>query len=170
MDTTRLDVFAMDPVTLKWVQVELTAAMDWYDRCITGIRVTPVSTQSIDVAAVLFQTCRPRPAGKNWPRHVVWPDHGIPRAVFMDRQALDGEKSGTDQDDGVAGPALVPETIIVDQGKPYICEHVTSVCQWLGLSIQPVRLRMGRDKGPLERFFRTLREGLLESVNLFHLE
>jgi hypothetical protein len=26
MDTTRLDVFAFDPFTLKWVQAELTAA------------------------------------------------------------------------------------------------------------------------------------------------
>jgi hypothetical protein len=28
LDTTRLDVFAMDPVTLRWVQCELTIAMD----------------------------------------------------------------------------------------------------------------------------------------------
>ena len=34
MDTTRLDVFAFDPFTLKWVQAELTVSMDWYDRCI----------------------------------------------------------------------------------------------------------------------------------------
>ena len=43
MDTTRLDVFALDPVTLRWVQAELTIGMDWYTRCVTGIRVTPVS-------------------------------------------------------------------------------------------------------------------------------
>jgi hypothetical protein len=30
MDTTRLDVFGFDPVTLRWVQAELTVAMDWY--------------------------------------------------------------------------------------------------------------------------------------------
>ncbi|MET7901542.1 hypothetical protein ABZS86_08705 [Streptomyces sp. NPDC005355] len=166
MDTTRLDVFAMDPITLKWVQAELTVAMDWYDRCVTGIRVTPVSTQSIDVAAVLFQTYRPRPAGRDWPAHAVWPDHGIPRTVLVEREALEeddreGKGGGTT---GVAGPALVPETIVVDHGKPFISEHITSVCQRLGLSIQPARLRTGRDKGPLERFFKTLREGLLEEL------
>lgn len=32
MDTTRLDVFALDPLTLRWVQAELTVAMDWYTR------------------------------------------------------------------------------------------------------------------------------------------
>ncbi|MFF7648792.1 hypothetical protein ACFZCY_02830 [Streptomyces sp. NPDC007983] len=161
MDTTRLDVFALDPITLKWVQAELTVAMAWYTRCITGIRVTPVSTQSIDVAAVMFQTYRPRPAGKDWPFGAVWPDHGIPRTVFVEREALiEGEAS----ERGVAGPALVPETIVVDHGKPFISEHITSVCQRLGLSIQPARLRTGRDKGPIERFFKTLRQGLLESL------
>ena len=30
LDTTRLDVFAMDPVTLRWVQAELTIAMDLF--------------------------------------------------------------------------------------------------------------------------------------------
>jgi Arabinose-binding domain of AraC transcription regulator, N-term len=61
LDTTRLDVFAMDPVTLRWVQAELTIAMDLYDRCITGLRVTPVSTKAIDAAAVLFESVRPLP-------------------------------------------------------------------------------------------------------------
>jgi hypothetical protein len=36
LDTTRLDVFAMEPVTCRWVQVELTAAMDLYTRCSRG--------------------------------------------------------------------------------------------------------------------------------------
>ncbi|MFJ8150570.1 TnsA-like heteromeric transposase endonuclease subunit [Streptomyces sp. NPDC096048] len=166
MDTTRLDVFAMDPITMKWVQAELTVAMDWYDRCVTGLRVTPVSTSSIDVAAVMFQTFRPRPVGKDWPEHSVWPDHGIPRHVFIERKALEPDEEEPEKlkKRGVASPALVPETIVVDHGKPYISEHITSVCQRLGLSIQPARLRTGRDKGPLERFFKTVREGVLESL------
>jgi transposase InsO family protein len=166
MDTTRLDVFAMDPITMKWVQAELTVAMDWYDRCVCGVRVTPVSTSSIDVAAVMFQTFRPRPAGKDWPAHAVWPDHGIPRTVFVERKALDPDEEEPEETKrgGVASPALVPETIVVDHGKPFISEHITSVCQRLGVSVQPARLRTGRDKGPIERFFKTVREGLLESL------
>ena len=61
LDTTRLDVFAMDPVTLRWMQAELTAAMDLYDRCITGLRLTPVSTKAVDAATVLFESIRPLP-------------------------------------------------------------------------------------------------------------
>ncbi|CAG6399036.1 hypothetical protein SCOCK_80191 [Actinacidiphila cocklensis] len=156
MDSTRLDVFAFDPLTLKWVQAELSVGMDWYTRCITGIRVTPVSTKAADVSAVLYQSFRPRPAGRDWPRHAVWPEHGIPRTVLVDVDAAEGP--------GLASPPLVPETLVVDHGKVYVSEHLTSVCRRMGIPIQPARLRTGRDKGPVERFFRTLREDLLQAL------
>ena len=158
MDTTRLDVFALDPVTLRWVQAELTIGMDWYTRCVNGIRVTPVSTKSVDAASVLYQAYRPQPAGKGWPVHAVWPEHGIPRSVLIDVDAVEGPLTGA------AGPAIVPETVVIDHGKIYVSEHLTSVCARLGISIQPARLRTGRDKGPVERFFRTIREDLLQAL------
>ncbi|QXE35830.1 DDE-type integrase/transposase/recombinase [Streptomyces sp. GMY02] len=156
MDSTRLDVFAFDPLTLRWVQAELSVGMDWYTRCITGIRLTPVSTKAVDVSAVLYQSFRPRLAGRDWPRHAVWPEHGIPRTVMVDIDAAEGP--------GLATPAVVPETLVVDHGKVYVSEHLTSVCQRMGISIQPARLRTGRDKGPVERFFRTVREDLLQAL------
>jgi transposase-like protein len=81
MDSTRLDVFAFDPFTLRWVQAELSVGMDWYTRCITGIRLTPVSTKAVDVAAVLYQSFRPPPAGRDWPRYAVWPEHARERGM-----------------------------------------------------------------------------------------
>nr|WSW58152.1 helix-turn-helix domain-containing protein [Streptomyces sp. NBC_00998] len=158
MDTTRLDVFALDPVTLKWVQAELTVAMDWYTRCITGIRLTPVSTKAVDAAAVLFQAYRPRLAAESWPKGAAWPYHGVPDGVLVDVEAVHGPVTGA------SGPALAPETLIVDHGKIYLSAHLTSVCRRMGISIQPARLRTGRDKGPIERFFRTLREDLLQRL------
>ncbi|NGO08433.1 transposase family protein [Streptomyces sp. HC44] len=158
MDTTRSDVFALDPITLRWVQVEITVAMDWYTRCITGLLCTPVSTKAVDACRVLYQTYRPPAAPSDWPGHAVWPEHGIPRAILMDREAIEGPLVDA------AGPAIVPETIVVDHGKIYTSAHLTSVCRRMGISIQPARLRTGRDKGPIERFFRTLRQGLLEAL------
>jgi transposase InsO family protein len=158
MDTTRLDVFAMDPLTLRWVQAEVSVSMDWYDRCITGLRVTPVSTKAVDACSTLFQAYRPPPAPPGWPVHAVWPEHGVPRAALIDPAAIDGPIRHA------AGPAIVPETLVVDHGRIYVSEHLTSVCQRLGISIQPARLRTGRDKGPIERFFRTLREDLLQAL------
>lgn len=158
MDTTRLDVFALDPLTLRWVQAELTVGMDWYTRCITGVQITPVSTKSVDAAATLYQAYRPPPSGREWPAHAVWPEHGAPRSVFIDRAAIEGPITGS------SGPSIAPETIVVDHGKIYVSEHLTSVCQRMGISIQPARLRTGRDKGPVERFFRTVREDLLQAL------
>jgi transposase InsO family protein len=158
MDTTRLDVFALDPVTLRWMQAELTVAMDWYTRCIIGLRVTPVSTKAIDAAAVLYQAYRPQPVPKSWPREAAWPEHGIPRGVLVEAEAVHGPVTG------VWGPKVVPETLIVDHGKIYLSAHLTSVCRRMGISVQPARLRTGRDKGPVERFFRTLREDLLQRL------
>lgn len=159
LDTTPLDVFAMDPLTLRWLPVELTVVMDRYTRCIIALMLTAVSTKAVDVASLLYQCHRPRPAGAHWPPHAVWPEHGIPRCILIDPTAIEGPVTG------VAGPAIVPETIIVDHGKVFVSEHVTSACARLGISIQPARIREGRDKGPVERFFKTVREDLLQHLD-----
>ncbi|WP_041297794.1 Mu transposase C-terminal domain-containing protein [Mycobacterium sp. MOTT36Y] len=157
MDSTRLDVFALDPITLKWVSVELTVAMDWYTRCITALRLSP-TTKSSDVAGLLYQTFRPPPAPADWPREAVWPEHGVPRSVFPSVEWLTGDSTGQ------CLPTVIPETLVVDHGKAFRSQHINSVCQRLGISIQPARIRTGRDKGILERFFLTVREGLLQHL------
>jgi transposase InsO family protein len=156
LDTTPLDVFALDPKTLRWVRVELTVAMDWYTRCVVALRLSPVSTKAVDAAAVMYQIMRPAPACPTWPSYAVWPEHGMPREVLIDPDQFD--RTGK----AAATPALNPESIVIDHGKIYVSEHLCGVCQRLGISIQPARIRVGRDKGPLERFFRTIREGLLQ--------
>jgi len=56
---------------------------------------------------------------------------------------------------------VAAETVIVDNGKIYLSEHLLSVCERLGISVQPARPYQATDKAALERFFRTLREQLL---------
>jgi transposase InsO family protein len=158
LDTTRLDVFAMDPVTLRWVQAELTAAMDLYDRCITGLRLTPVSTKAVDAAAVLFESVRPLPrlaAGHDDGRP---PYHGLPAGVVIDAGKL------ADDEGQLLLPSVAAETIVVDHGKVYLSEHLMSACARLGISVQSARVYQATDKGPLERWFRTLGEQLLAAL------
>jgi transposase InsO family protein len=159
MDTTRLDVFALDPVTLRWLQVELTVALDAYTRCVVGLKLTAVSTKAVDAASVLYQCYRPRPAGEYWPAHAVLPEHGVPRCVLIDHDAIEGPTHAA------SGPAIVPETIVVDHGRIFVSEHLTSVCARMGISIQPARIREPRDKAPVERFFRSVREDLLQHLD-----
>ncbi|MFT4294624.1 MAG: hypothetical protein QM582_04350 [Micropruina sp.] len=146
MDSYRLDVFAMEPVTLRWVNTELTVAMDLFDRCITGLRLRPVAAQSPDVASVLFQTVTPQTWG--------W-QHGAPQGPY----------GGLPDGIVLADPGgVLPDTIVVDHGKIYLSEHTRSVCERLGISIQPAIPDKPTDKPALERFFRTLRQSLLEQL------
>ena len=158
LDTTRLDVFAMDPVTLRWVQCELTVAMDLYDRCITGLRLTPVSTKAVDAAAVLFESVRPLPgpAAGQAAGHPAY--HGLPGQVIVDAARL------ADENGRPLLPSVAAETVVVDHGKIYLSEHLMSACARLGISVQPARVYQGTDKAPLECFFRTLSEQLLAAL------
>ncbi|MFE4330043.1 helix-turn-helix domain-containing protein [Streptomyces sp. NPDC056831] len=156
LDTNSLDVFAMEPVTCRWVQCELTVAMDLYSKVITGLRLTPVSTKSTDVAGVLFETIRPREvssAGTGEPL----PYCGVPSTVVFDAEKL------VDAHGQPMLPAVAAETIIYDHGKIYVSNHIASVSAKLDISLQPARPYTPTDK-PVERWFRTLNQGLLAAL------
>src|ERR1035438_8651676 len=140
LDTTRLDVFAMDPVTLRWVQAELTVAMDLFDRCITGLRVTPVSTKAVDAAAVLFESVRPLPEPAAGQSDARPPYHGLPSQLIIDASRLAGP------DGTPLLPSVAAETVVVDHGKIYLSEHLLSACARLGISVQPSRVYQATDK------------------------
>ena len=149
LDTTPLDVFAMEPVTLRWVRCELTIAMDLYSRAIIGLRLSPVSTKSVDAALVLFEALRP--GSRQHTSGGLLPYAGLPDLVVAG--------------DGTAGLAgVAAETVVVDHGKIYLSDHLLSVCQRLGISLQPARPLTPTDKAAVERFFRTLSEGLLAAL------
>ena len=155
LDTNRLDVFAMEPVTCRWVQCELSVAMDLYSRCITGLRLTPVSTKSADVAGVLFETVHA-------PSHArddggALPYCGVPSTVVVDPGKL------ADARGWPLLPSVAAETVLFDHGKVYLSNHVRSVCERFGISLQPARPYTPTDK-PVERWFRTLGEGLLAAL------
>jgi transposase InsO family protein len=157
LDTTRLDVFAMEPVTCRRVHAELTVAMDLYSRCITGLRVTPVSTKAVDVAAVLFETVRPRPADPTGDGEAL-PFGGVPSAVVVDSRKL------VDARGEPLLPSAPAETIVFDHGKVFLSHHLQSVCARLAISLQPARPMTPTDKSPLERWFKSLGEGLLSAL------
>jgi transposase InsO family protein len=156
LDTTPLDVFAMEPVTLRWTGVELTVAMDLYSRCITGLRLSPVSTKAVDAAAVLFETLHP--SGRGTAAGLL-PYAGLPDVVVTGPDSCPQSGPGTAALAGVAA-----ETVVVDHGKIYLSEHLMAVCERLGISVQPARPLTPTDKAAIERFFRTLREGLLAAL------
>ena len=157
LDTTRLDVFAMEPVTCRWVQAELTVAMDLYTRCISGLRLTPVSTKSVDVAAVLYETVRPRTDGLAGDGEPL-PYHGVPGTVVFDARKV------VDANGRPLLPSVAAETIVYDHGKVYLSNHIHGICARLGISLQPARPLTPTDKSPVERWFETLGDQLLVAL------
>lgn len=150
LDTTPLDVFAMEPVTLRWVGVELTVAMDLFSRCVLGLRLIPVSTKAADVSNVLYQCVAPS-ASESAPGD--WPFHGVPNTVLLAHEQPRADL-----------PSCVPEAIVVDHGRQYLSAHVVGACARLGIGIQPAIPNKPTDKPTVERFFRTLRESLLQHL------
>ncbi|MCX4759605.1 integrase [Streptomyces sp. NBC_01275] len=155
LDTNSLDVYAMEPVTCRWVRCELTVAMDLYSRAICGLRLTPVSTKSVDVAGVLFETVRSRErsVGKGEPL----PYCGVPSTVVLDAEKL------VDAEGQPLLPSVAAEAIVFDHGKIYVSKHIESVCAKLDISLQPARPHTPTDK-PVERWFRTLNQGVLAAL------
>jgi putative transposase len=153
LDTQDLDVFAMEPVTCRWVRAQLTVAQDLFTRCIVGLRVTAVSTKAVDVAGVLYEAVAGRPAPASWPREATWPYHGVPENLVDAADAVP-----------MAGPNCAPEALVVDHGRVFLSAHVVAVCTRLGISIQPAQPHKPTDKPTVERFFRTLREGLIQHL------
>jgi transposase InsO family protein len=138
----------MESLTLRWVQCELTIAMDLYSRAIVGLRLSARSTKAVDAAVVVFEAVTPgstRCTGVG-----LLPYAGLPSAVVVDAEKLAGRAHGH----GL--PAVAPETIVVDHGRIYLSEHLLSVCARLGISIQPARPLTLTDKAAVERFFGTL--------------
>ena len=146
LDTTPLDVFAMEPVTGRWINTELTVAMDLYSRCILGLVLRPISTTAQDVAAVMFQVVTPQTWGPPSSEEVPAPYVGVPEFLLA-------------QETGA-----LPDTIVVDHGKVYLSQRTRAVCHRLGINIQPTIPHKPTDKPTIERFFRTLRHQLLEHL------
>lgn len=153
LDSNRLDVWALDEINSEWVRTELTVAMDVYSGCILGLRLSPVSTKSIDVASVLFEVIQPHEVPPDWPESASWPYHGVPETVLV----LD-----KDNEVRLQGPGIFPDAVTVDHGKVYISAHIINACAELGISLQPARKYTATDKAPIERFFETLRTGLFD--------
>ncbi|WP_459548545.1 helix-turn-helix domain-containing protein [Nocardia sp. X0981] len=156
LDTNDLDVFAMEPVTLRWVRVNLTVAMDLYSRCILGLRLSPISTKSVDVTNVLFQCVSPQTAAEGG----IWPFHGVPGTVLVGHEDISPVKVWHTGD----LLACMPETVVYDRGPQYMAAHVLGACQRFGINVQPAIPYKPTDKAALERFFLTLRQGLLQHL------
>ena len=158
IDTTSLDVFAIDPFTFQWVKLDFTAALDVCTRSILAFRLTPFSTQGVDLALLLSDLLSPTPMDGRWPSDVAYPYCGVPASLVLRAFELP---------DGTAlcpRPTVRPGTVVIDRGRNYQSVAFMAACEQLRINVQSARPYRGSDKGWIERLFRTMRERLLESL------
>jgi transposase InsO family protein len=158
IDTTGLDVFAIDPFTFQWVKLDLTAAIDVCTRSILAFRLTPFSTQGIDLALLLSDLLSPTPMDGRWPADVPYPYCGVPENLVLRAFEL---PAGTPLS---PRPTVRPGTVVIDRGRNYQSVAFMAACEHLRINVQSARPYRGSDKGWIERLFRTMRERLLEGL------
>lgn len=153
IDSTQLDVFAINPLTLEWVTLDLTIALDLYTRSILAFRFTPRGAGRVDAALLLADIIAPMLMRPGWPDMTRWAYHGVPETIILDL-------FGTT--DVAACPIVRPETVVVDRAMIFESETFLSACKALGVNVQSARKRQPTDKSHIERVFLTIRQGLLE--------
>jgi transposase InsO family protein len=158
IDTTSLDVFAIDPFTFQWVGLDLTAALDVCTRSILAFRLTPFSTQGVDLVLLLSDLLSPTPMDGRWPADVPYPYCGVPETLVLRAFELE---AGTPL---APRPTVRPGTVVIDRGRNYQSVAFMAACEHLRIGVQSARPYRGSDKGWIERLFRTMRERLLESL------
>ncbi|MFE9776428.1 hypothetical protein ACFYOV_33195 [Streptomyces sp. NPDC005931] len=150
LDSTPLDVLAVldDGVTGR---LELCIALDVATRSICAAVVRPVGTTSVDAAMLLAQMVVPTAMRPGWDAALSKQRSVIPYERLI---ALDARL-----EQAAARPVIMPETVIVDQGRVYVSASFVSACESLGVSVQPVPPANGPAKGNVERTFRAIADG-----------
>jgi hypothetical protein len=75
--------FAIDPLRFQWVGLDLTAALDVCTRSILAFRLTPFSTQGVDLALLLSDLLSPTPMDARWPADLPYPYCGVPKNLGL---------------------------------------------------------------------------------------
>ncbi|MCM1950404.1 transposase family protein [Streptomyces sp. G2] len=143
LDSSPLDVLVAfdDGVTGR---LEITKAVDVATRSVWAV-LRPSGSKLTDVAVLLAQMMTPMVMRPGWPASLSMAASVIPykRLVSVDERLKDA----------AARPVIVPETIVVDQGKVFISPATRAACESLGISVQPVPPANGPAKGHVERQF-----------------
>lgn len=150
LDSTPLDVLAVldDGVTGR---LELSIALDVATRSICAAVLRPVGTTSVDAAMLLAQMVVPAAMRPGWDAALSMQRSVIPYERLI---ALDARL-----EQAAARPVIMPETVVVDQGRVYVSASFVSACESLGVSVQPVPPANGPAKGNVERTFRAIADG-----------
>jgi Mu transposase, C-terminal len=141
MDSTPLDVLVrLDDGVVG--RVDLTGMIDVATRTVTAAVLRP-ATKSVDASVLLARTVTPEPMRPGWADALAMSRSALPWQRLLDIDAR--------LEHAAARPVIIPETIVVDQGKVFISRNFRASCNFLGINFQPVHAGSGWEKGHIER-------------------
>lgn len=150
-DTTKSNVWVKDPRTGRTLRLDVTLAIDLATRCVVGLAITHTTTK-FAIGLCLADVLRPKSAtlAAAWATDPdtpqVQPFIGRPNTCASFYSA-----------------AFHPEGVVVDNGKQYVSNYVTSQMGRLGIHYEPQRSYSPTDKPQVERVFRTVKD-MFESL------
>ena len=123
-------------------RVDLTGMIDVATRTVTAAVLRP-ATKSVDASVLLARTVTPEPMRPGWADALAMSRSALPYQRLLDIDAR--------MEHAAARPVIIPETIVVDQGKVFISRNFRASCNFLGINFQPVHEGSGWEKGHIER-------------------
>lgn len=158
IDSTPLDAFAIDPVSYRWIGLQLTLALDLYTRSIVAWRFTARDAKGVDAALLLYDIIKPEPMRPDWDEKVRYGTRyfGIPQELIIEAGL----------EDAAAIPVVNPETVVIDRGKVFLSRAFRSACEKMGINVHLSRPRAPTDKSHIERVFKTIREQFVAATGL----
>jgi hypothetical protein len=79
IDITPLDVYGIDPLTLKWVKLDLMMAMDACTRSIVALRLVPHASKDVDAGMLVREVMLPKFSPRNGARKRAGATGAFPR-------------------------------------------------------------------------------------------
>ena len=141
IDSTPLDVLVrLDDGVVG--RVDLTGMIDVATRTVTAAVLRP-TTRSVDASVLLARTVTPEPMRPGWAQALAMSRSALPFQRLLDIDAR--------MQHAAARPVIIPETIVVDQGKVFISRNFRASCNFLAINFQPVHGASGWEKGHIER-------------------
>lgn len=142
LDSTPLDVLIVLEDGSR-ARPELTIALDVVTRSVCGAVLRVEGTASVDALVLLAQAVTPPQMRPGWSEALRLQHSVIPyeRLVSLDERFKEA----------AARPVIMPETVVVDQGKVFVSDAFLAACESLGISVQPAPPGNGPAKGHVER-------------------
>ncbi|MEV0826354.1 Mu transposase C-terminal domain-containing protein [Nonomuraea rubra] len=141
IDSTPIDVMVLADTGLP-VRADLTIAVDVATRTICAAVLRPVGTKAVDASLLLARMLVPEPMRPGWSNALRMASSQLPHQRLVDIDAR--------MEMAAARPVIVPDTIVIDQGKVFVSQTFVQACERLGVSVQPCRPGTPTDKAIVE--------------------